>query len=848
MKKVFQIFIRDLKRLSGNMVAMIVVAGVCLIPSLYAWFNIAANMDPYSNTKGILIAVADNDAGTDNELTGRLNAGEEIIKNLKENETIGWTFVSEKEAVSGVQSGKYYAAIVIPKDFSESLVSVLSGKIEQPKIDYYLNEKKNAIAPKVTDTGASTIQTEVNSTFVSVASETITEILNSSIKEMAGDMEQTHNNLDTSLRKVSELVDGYEDIWKDFKNTYKDSKKLIADTRSILDSVERTVRSGAQAVEGSKSTLADGRKEVSQFAVNANSYLSGAEDVLSDIRTQTGNDIGKLNEKVQGTTGKINDLISALETVVSENKKIIDDLTELNKAFPEGKITDLLTQLKEKNTQYETFLKRLKAQNDSMADTSSAINTFSGNLNTILDTNKKTFYNVRHSFEGNTLPGLNLTLDSVSQISGNMSGVLLGIETSCEQLKTVLNELQSGLNDTNEALRSMDTTLKQISSQIKQVGTDWNTLISSHTFEELQKMAGVKPEDVADFMLSPIKLKTESFYPMKNYGSAMTPFYTNLAIWVGGIVLIAIFKLEVDCDEKIKNFSTTESYFGRWMLFVVTGLVQALIICLGDIYILKLQCLSPTAFIGAGLLASFVYVNLIYALSLTFKHIGKALCVLLVILQIPGSAGTYPIEMTPGFFQKIHPLLPFTYGINAQREAIAGMYENIYWKYLGCLAAFLFIALFVGLCVRPLLVNLNSMFDKKLAETDLMIGEENGMSKERFHLMNILKILASEKEYKEVMISKAEKFEARYKRRVRAGFLLLIILPLVFLVLMFSIDSKMVFLILWIASIIMIALYLICLEYIHEKLKERQKLFKLSQEDLLKSIQKETVDKEGVRS
>lgn len=182
MKNIFWIFRRDLKRISGNFVAVIVILGMCIVPALYAWFNIAANMNPYENTSGIHIAVANCDAGTENESIGSLNAGESMIENLKENDTLGWVFTDEDEAVSGVRSGEYYAALIIPEDFSEDLVSVLSGRIQRPKIKYYLNEKKNAIAPKVTDTGATTIQQEVNATFVSVATEAVTELLEEAAK------------------------------------------------------------------------------------------------------------------------------------------------------------------------------------------------------------------------------------------------------------------------------------------------------------------------------------------------------------------------------------------------------------------------------------------------------------------------------------------------------------------------------------------------------------------------------------------------------------------------------------------------------------------------------------------
>ena len=207
MKCAFQIFKRDIRRLARNPVAMIVVAGVCLLPSLYAWFNIAANMDPYGNTGAIQIAVANLDQGTDNEITGALNAGEEVVTQLKKNHDLGWKFMKKDQAVNGVKSGKYYAAIVIPENFSESLTSVLTGKIEQPQFTYYLNEKKNAIAPKITDSGATAVQSQVNEAFVSAASEAVSEIFKDSIAEVAGNLDTLQGNVVSDIQKVSDNIE-----------------------------------------------------------------------------------------------------------------------------------------------------------------------------------------------------------------------------------------------------------------------------------------------------------------------------------------------------------------------------------------------------------------------------------------------------------------------------------------------------------------------------------------------------------------------------------------------------------------------------------------------------------------
>ena len=313
-------------------------------------------------------------------------------------------------------------------------------------------------------------------------------------------------------------------------------------------------------------------------------------------------------------------------------------------------------------------------------------------------------------------PPLNRALDVLAVQGGTLSGVLSSMEPTLSQMQTILGELDSCINATQAALGTTAAALQRVTKRVAQAADEISALRSADAYRaytDFLQARGLHANVIADFISSPVELTTKSLFPVKNYGSAMTPFYTNLAIWVSGIVLIAIFKLEVDRDKRVRNFTPTQAYFGRWMLFIMVGLVQALIICLGDIFLLKAQCEHPLAFIGAGLWISFVYVNLIYALSITFKHIGKAVCVILVILQIPGSAGTYPIEMTPTFFRSLHPLLPFTYGINAMREAMAGMYGNLYWKDLACLSLFLPIAFLLGLGVRLLMLNLNRMFDKK---------------------------------------------------------------------------------------------------------------------------------------
>ena len=836
MKRAFEIFRRDVNRLSHNMVAMIVTIGVCLIPSLYAWFNIAANYDPYANTGNIKIAVANADKGTENELIGDLNAGEEIVQNLKENKDLGWKFTDKKKAVEGVKSGKYYAAIVIPEDFSASLVSILSGDMKQPQFEYYLNEKKNAIAPKVTDTGASTIQEQVNEEFIAAAAGSVSKILGQTAEQMGTQVDKAQENLITKMQTVEKNLEEYQAVLENLNKTIDGSGDLISGTQETLDTLKSVASSGAKSINQGTDILSSVRNSVGALSTGLSEGLTQGADTLSGISSAVGTDLGKLNEKVQNVNEKLGNAITSVQDLIAQNEEILAVLRELDNQVPGSPLSDIIGKLEAENQRHQEILKNLQTGNDSIGN---AVNTSVQGLNQIaaaIGDGQKSLQTSRKSFEQNVLPSLNQSLDSFAQLSGRISGILTGVEPSAEQLKNVTGDLKQTLSDTKAAMESSQKALEEVQKKLNTAIADLGTLQSSDIYQSLTELTKKNAEEVAEFMYSPVQLKTESFYHVENYGSAMTPFYTNLAIWVGGIVLIAIFKLEVDKDDKIKSFTVTQGYFGRWLLYVTTGLIQALIICLGDIYLLKIQCKNPAAFIFAGLFASFVYVNLIYALSITFKHIGKALSVILVILQIPGSAGTYPIEMTPAFFRFVHPLLPFTYGINAMREAIAGIYGMHYWKNLLCLAIFLPIALGIGLLLRPRLLNLNYLFDRKLAETDLMICEEEGMKREKISLSTAVKILAGQDEFRKALNDKIEKFESGYQKRIRRGFLAILVIPVIFLILMFSIDSKMIFLVLWIASIILIALYLIVVEYIHESLKGKKRLSEMSDEVLLKKV------------
>ena len=255
MRTVWQVFLRDCKRILRNPVAAVVTLGVAVLPSLYAWFNILANWDPYSATGNLQVAVANEDRGTTNDLVGHLNAGKQVVTELKHNDQLGWRFVSnEEQAVQGVQTGDYYAAIVLPKDFSASLVDSLTGTSKQPKIKYYVNEKKNAIAPKITDTGATTIDEQINSTFVTTVSNTVAAAISQAGDDLDQATNSTQNNVVANLGSVLSTIATVQDALTDLRTTLNQSDTALADARSTTASLQRSIIAAQQASQQSGDT------------------------------------------------------------------------------------------------------------------------------------------------------------------------------------------------------------------------------------------------------------------------------------------------------------------------------------------------------------------------------------------------------------------------------------------------------------------------------------------------------------------------------------------------------------------------------------------------------------------
>ena len=837
-KKAFQIFKRDILRLLKNPVALVITIGICVIPSLYAWYNIVANWDPYGNTANIKVAVANNDQGTSNEYVGELNAGDETVSKLKENDQLGWVFTDADAAVEGVKSGEYYAAIVIPDDFSANLTSMLTGTFTQPQLEYYCNEKKNAIAPKVTDTGAETVEEQINETFVATVSETLVE----KIQNAAGDLDaqgaETQGGILENVQRSNRALQDVRDALAGMQKTIATSKEAGAKADETLAALSGQIPSLVNALDKGDALLASARTSSRNFASSLNTTLSHGLTQMGKVSSNANVAVGKLSGAISAAGGKVDGALADVQMVINDVNGIIIDIREIT-GIDGGLI---LSALEEQLAELQTLKDALQDQSTDIQNSAGAIAGAVSSLDSATQQGISAMEGVQQDMASTVLPQLSQGMDSFSEVSGDLTGVVTSLEPTIAQARGVLAQLTTTLDQASSTMSQADSSLEKLQGTLSTAANDVAALRASESLDKLDEILGASSADLADLMSSPVTLTTKAVYPVSNYGSGVAPFYTNLALWVGGCVLIAIIKLEVD-GEGIGAFTATEGYFGRWLLLVVLGFAQAFIVCCGDL-VLGMQCLRPELFVLAGIFTSFVYVNIIYALASAFKHIGKALVVILVIVQIPGSSGMYPIEMMPDFFQYLHPLLPFTYGISAMRETIGGMYGMDYAINLGVLAVFLAVALFIGVKLRTLMLNLNLLFDKELERTGVMICEKDDRPRERFSLRWALRAMLDTAGYREDLILRAARFEERYPKLIKAGFMLVFGLPVVLFILTATLDleieGKIIMLVLWIASVILADTYMIVVEYIRESMQFQLRIAELPDDALVNEIRSHT--------
>lgn len=858
LKHTWSLFILDWRRIFKNPIAILLMAALVIIPSLYAWFNIKALWDPYSNTGELPIAVYSADTGAKFQ-DKDVEIGDQVIKNLHENKQLGWRFVdSKKQVVDGVRSGKYYAGIYLPKEFSKDLLSFTSGDIQKPKIEYYLNQKINAIAPKITDKGAGSIQTEISQEFIKTASSTLLKVFNEigydidanlvSINKVKNLILTTNDNLGEIDKYTQEVVEvqgklpelkeklakaneiqGYipqvdemgqklitlnqkmpeikrqasviltlqqkipeiqqagtqlaqvdndfaeiEKTLNDGINEAKQGLNIIHQVQTILPDVQKlgnqandfaaTTKDGAEklktAVPNISSSVQVTLQSIGQVATTTQSITSDLsalldkEELTPDEKAHIGAIISDFQSNLadqQAAIDNLNQFLADLKKTADDNgnteasqnlaaimsqlSNVKNSLGDLSNRF--GHLNDLVQNGSTKDA--KAFLSEINSAAGNVANITNSINaeqvgqTVSSILDKLINTittaqgvlnqaQQIDFASLLNSTEGTVsnaitflekyqkqMPAIGQEVhDANVLLNGHMNDIVNGINTGVDLYNNELpvveqklglaanfmqndwpgvkKDLTGGLKIANDKMPEVESALNLATDLIK---NDYPSLRAgiqkaanaiqqgdkTIDFGQVLKLLKLDAQKESDFFTTPVDLQTNTMYPIANNGSASTPFYTALCLWVGAVLFSSVTTTEFFLDKKDRSKYTKREQFGARMLtYLVVSIGQALIVTLGNMFLLGVYVKNPVYSVLFAVLVALAFMMIVYVLVALFGTVGKGIAIIILVLSISGGGGNYPIQVSGKFFQAVNPWLPFTHAVNLLRESAGGIY------------------------------------------------------------------------------------------------------------------------------------------------------------------------------
>lgn len=721
MKNIWQVFTTDIRKIFAKPFAAVVLIGIMIIPALYAWFNIYANWDPYSNTNGLKVAVANDDEGASVEGLS-INVGGMIIAKLADNDKIGWVFVDKEKAIDGTESGEYYAAVIIPEDFSSKILSIVKMDIQRPTIEYYVNEKKNAIAPKITNSGINTVQQQVNETFISTVTEVVSTMLIDT-NQSVGDAESSFvGNVLSDLKQTRDQLVEYQSLTAAVKNATLSVDSALGASRTLLPAAQSAMSDATQVGSDVQGMIDSSKTVVDQLSVSLDSINQLALQSLNDANSAMETAFALLQKDSGSASDKILEAKAKVDSALSLAAQARDALQQIQDKLP-SPLTGIQTMIDKLNE----LISKEQGISDALGTAASTIRTTGQIPETVRKDLEAKFTDALAAasdvvtvFDSQTKPALDTLITDMYGSIGSLSSLLTTARSTAPALDSALGSMSDSMGYAVSALDSTDTLIGDAVTKIDGFISEIESATSDQRLSKLVDLLTRDPNLVAAFMSSPVDVTTTSLYPIENYGSAMTPFYTILCLWVGALINCAILKVHIKDNDGIGDLTPNQGYFGRYLLFMFTGIMQALIVTLGDLYMLRIQCLHPVLFILAGVVASIVFTNLVYTLVVSFGNVGKAVAVILLVIQVAGAGGTFPIETLPQFYQSLYPWFPFTYGINAMRECVAGIYQNHYLVDILKLLCFIPFSLLLGLVLRKPIIRMNAYLESKLEETDII--------------------------------------------------------------------------------------------------------------------------------
>ncbi len=715
MRNILNIIVHDFRRLTSSVVALVILMGIIVVPCLFAWFNTLSNDDPFKpqSTGRIPVAVVSEDEGT--EMLGlNINVGEKFIDAVNGNDMIGWDILEDKEkAIEGVYAGDYYAAVIVPEEFSENVLSFSKGEMRHPKILFYENEKTNAIAPKITGKVREVLEEEIDRAFVDTIGSYITEAANAAKaagldpQDAFGDLSSTMTDLSTDLEGALVMVRGAAGLSDAAGTLLKASDDLIGSSEDTLGLAEELLES------------AEGRIPEKADTTNVQNLIDKIAEQLSKDLDKIDSDLSSAEESVEQFNQYIHNDLKDLKELVETRKSSTDEIADNLKDMGFTGLASRFSRISGKLDHILDVMGNLEDANDSNWAT------MKGYIDEILSDvafSEDSITKIEADVDDELDKKLNQVISDARQSISETHASLSGIYGDMDLLEGALDKSDKSLKSLKGGLNGTLSTLTSLQNGAKNLAALFENLSGSDMLEDVNHLMTNDAAVIAENMATPIKMNTEEVYPIRNFGSVMAPFYMVIAQWIGAMFAAVMIHVQVKRrEEEPGAIKLHEAFFGRYRLFLMIGLAQALLVSVGELLYVGIQCLHPLLFILAALVNSIVFTLIVYSLVFALGNIGLAAGVIIMILQVAGGGGTFPVEVLPPVFKAMFPFMPFRYAMDAMRECIGGMYDHTYIKCLGILILFGLAAIAFGLLLHKPMRGIIETVEESKRESDVML-------------------------------------------------------------------------------------------------------------------------------
>ena len=644
------------KHLFSNKILLISMAVISFIPILYSGFFLGSIWDPYGQTKNLPVAFVNEDKGA--SLNGKaLNIGESVEKKLKDNHDLGWEFVSKQQADEGVNSGHFYAVVTIPSDFSQKVASITESEPQQAVINFTTTPAKNYIGSLVSNQAAAKVKSSV--------SEQITQAY---AKGILDNLDKLGIGLDTAANGASTLHDGLGRLQSGAQTYVGGVKQLAVNQQSLtgglaqLSDGSRKLQAGlgqlsnSLPTESQLSQLSDGMKQLQSGINQLNASVSNPSPALMAQQNKVETTAQTLVQTIQDSRSDLLAAGGTLQTLGTQAAASGSDSTtislpqisSISQAFTKTKA--IIAQTGTLREDLQTLTQQLSAQQTQLQ---AGVSTLNNGVNQLAP-NAITAFNGYNSvrFANNQL------LAGSASLTNGLSEVKLGSQKLANGAS--LLESRSGvlIDGTSQLTSGADTLANKLADASNRI--------------KIQPTGATTQQQIAN----PVKSEMTEKGNVPNYGYALSPYVLSLSLFVGALVLNVIYPIR-------KTFSEQESAIRWWLskasVAGVAAFMQATILMLVMVFFLGLAPEHPAHFIGAIYLTSFAYMSIVSLLVIVLDNPGRFLAMVLLVLQLGSSEGTFPIQTANGFFQTINPLVPMTYSIRALRQAISGGLDNAFY-------------------------------------------------------------------------------------------------------------------------------------------------------------------------